>query len=355
MVTVPDDVVEPRIVTAPHVGDEYNGIRQKFRGTVAVTGAQYLEYYVHGLPTVSADLLHHPRLADCFRGSRTVERARRDYEIIGRQLNHRMTELNTSLAALANGRLIRTVFAAQDRAVLYFDVDEGQYIVGVSLGADAIESADLTLSRTATEIRAARGVGDPNYGGYHRGDGTFLPSPTRADGSPDTGSHPFVSLPRPSAPVFANPWASLIKRRWSPAGDSREEEFQAQAVSVLKPGDLQYMALVRGGTVSAADLMDHDDLNEFFVGLSREARREGLVKVAAKFLALSDLLDGLLRSVLNRRLTRTVLDVEKGALYFHRLSRDEFLMGVTLDQRRVSEADRRFQLLVRRLTASYGC
>ncbi len=387
MVTVPDDSLEPNIFTARHIGDEYNGIMREFRRAVAIAGAQHIEYYDRGLPTVAADLLAHPVLAENFRGARTVERARRDYETIGRQLNHRMTELNAALFGVAGGRLIRTVFAAPDRAVLYFDIDEGQYIVGVSLTADALDAADLTLSAAAARIRTARGLADPNYGGYHQGGYYQPPGAPSATGAVDArpredagedhagedhaggdhageveageveaggAAHIFASLPRPSVPVFANPWATLIHRRWSPLRDGREELFQAQAVNILQPADLQYIALVREGRVSAADVLDHSDLNEFFVGPGRTARRDAFERVGAEFLVLSDLLDGLLRSVLNRRLTRTVLDVEKGALYFHRISRDEVLLGVTVDQRRVADADRRFQLLVHRFTAARG-
>lgn len=348
--TVTDDVLEPHVVKAAHVGAEFNGILREFDAAVSVAGVQHVEYYDHGLPAVAVDVLHAASLVTEFRDSRTVERARRDYETIGRQLNHRMTEMNASLSGLASGRLIRTIFAADDRAVLYFDIDEGQYLVGVSLGADAIETADLTLSATATAIREARGASDPNYGGYRRNTGTG-PHPHEADAIPPTGPHAFASLPRPSSPVFASPWAAQIERRWSPMRDDREDEFQVEATKVLHPPDLHYVALVRGGTVTSADLLDHSDLDDFFVGPSRNSRREGYVKVGAEFLALSDLLDGLLRSVLNRRLTRTVLDVEKGALYIYRLSRDDFLLGVTLDQRQVAEADRRFQVLVRRMTS----
>ncbi|WP_055751913.1 hypothetical protein [Frankia sp. AvcI1] len=382
MVTVPDDSLEPHIFTARHIGDEYNGIRREFRRAVAIAGAQHIGYYDRGLPTVAADLLAHPVLTENFRGARTVERARRDYETIGRQLNHRMTELNAALFGVGGGRLIRTVFAAPDRAVLYFDVDEGQYIVGVSLTAQALEAADLALSAAAARIRTARGLADPNYGGYHQGGYYQPPAEPLATGAVDArlrdaagdaaggevggesggepgGSaggeaHVFASLPRPSVPVFASPWATLIHRRWSPLRDGREELFQAQAVNILQPADLQYIALVREGRVSAADVLDHSDLNEFFVGPGRTARRDAIEQVGAEFLVLSDLLDGLLRSVLNRRLTRTVLDVEKGALYFHRISRDEVLLGVTVDQRRVADADRRFQLLVHRFTAARG-
>ncbi|EIV93066.1 hypothetical protein [Frankia sp. QA3] len=366
MVTVPEDSLEHHVATALHVGDEYNGIIREFRRAVRITGVQHVEYYDHGLPTVAVDLLEDPVLAAVFRGSRTVARARSDYETIGRQLNHRMTELNASLTGLAGGRLIRTVFAADDRAVLYFDVDNGQYIVGVCLTGDALETADRSLSETAARIRQARGMTDPNYGGYRGSGDTYRPAPpagqasvdrpgeTRAADAGGDAVHVFASLPRPSAPVFASPWASLIHRRWSSARDRREELFQAQAVNILQPIDLQYIALVRDGRMSAADVLDHSDLNEFFVGLGRSARRDAFEKVGVEFLALSDLLDGLLRSVLNRRLSRTVLDVEKGALYFHRLSRDEVLLGVTLDQRRVAHADQRFQQLVRRFTAAGG-
>jgi hypothetical protein len=364
MVTVPDDSLAPNIFTARHIGDEYSGIMREFRGAVAIAGAQHIEYYDHGLPTVAVDLLAHPVLAENFRGARTVERTRRDYETIGRQLNHRMTELNAALFGVAGGRIIRTVFAAPDRAVLYFDIDEGQYIVGVSLTAQALAAADLALSEAAARIRSARGLADPNYGGYRQGGYYQSPPEPPAAGAVDArprgdageaageAAHVFASLPRPSAPVFANPWAALIHRRWSPLHDAREELFQAQAANILQPADLQYIALVREGRVSAADVLDHGDLNEFFVGPGRTARRDAFAQVGAEFLVLSDLLDGLLRSVLNRRLTRTVLDVEKGALYFHRISRDEVLLGVTVDQRRVADADRRFQLLVHRFTAA---
>ncbi|WP_261565983.1 hypothetical protein [Frankia gtarii] len=389
MVTVSQDSLEPHVMTAPHVGSEYDGIVREFRRAVRITGVQHVEYYEHGLPTVAVDLLEHPGLAAVFRGSRTVPRARADYEMIGRHLNHRMTELNASLAGMGGGNLIRTVFAADDRAVLYFDVDNGQYIVGVCLTGEALDDADRSLSRTAARIRRARGMTDPNYGGYlDSGDISHLadhPEPPagpsvedrpdearstdahahgRADAHADAhaaddaadseGVHVFASLPRPSGPVFANPWASVIHRRWSSAPDHREEFFQALAVNILQPIDLQYIGLVRAGRMSVADVLDHSDLNEFFVGLGRSARRDAFEKVGIEFLALSDLLDGHLRSVLNRRLSRTVLDVEKGALYFHRLGRDEVLLGVTLDQRRVADADQRFQQLVHRFIAADG-
>ncbi len=346
----PSESREAHVVLAPHIGPEYDRIIRKIRRTVDAAGAHHIEYYDRGLPAVAADVLGIPELAGNFAGSRTVERVRRDFETIGRQLSHRMAELNASLVEIAGGRLIRTVFAAPDRAVLYFDIDEGQYVVGIALTEAAVDKADRALSAMSARIRAERGLPDVNFGGFRAAE-----NGAGADTQPwddDEDDRTSASLPQPSKPLFASPFADLVHRAWSAQRDHREELFQAQALSVLQPADLHYIALVRGGRTSAADLLDHDSLNAFFVGAGRAARRDALQKVGTEFLALSDLLDGLLRSVLNRRLTRTVLDVEKGALFLHRISREEFLLGATLDQRQVARADQRFQLLVQRFGAS---
>ncbi|CAO5237919.1 hypothetical protein [Frankia sp. AgKG'84/4] len=352
----PSESRDAHVVLAPHIGPEYDRIIREIRRTVDAAGAHHIEYYDRGLPAVAADVLGIPELAGNVAGSRTVERVRRDFETIGRQLSHRMAELNASLLEIAGGRLIRTVFAAPDRAVLYFDIDEGQYVVGIALTEASVDNADRALSAMSARIRAERGLPDVNFGGFRAAEnGTGVDTRPWDEGSEDEDSEDertSASLPQPSKPLFASPFVDLVHRAWSAQRDHREELFQAQALSVLQPADLHFIALVRGGRTSAADLLDHDSLNAFFVGAGRAARRDALQKVGTEFLALNDLLDGLLRSVLNRRLTRTVLDVEKGALFLHRISREEFLLGATFDQRQVARADQRFQLLVQRFGAS---
>jgi hypothetical protein len=140
---------------------------------------------------------------------------------------------------------------------------------------------------------------------------------------------------------------SEILIRTQPEISNALEKALGSCVSVIDQEDLHFVAYF--GTEGCAfytDVLDDADLRHFFHETSPEERRISYLRLGRQLDWLGHRLDTHLRSLESGTVIRTVLDVERGALFHYWVDRGRYLIGVTLDQRKVDVADDKMAKLV---------
>ncbi|MHB9857830.1 hypothetical protein [Streptomyces sp. YIM S03343] len=267
-----------------------------------------------------------------------------DHERAGRQLYYILEELGPDFAALRTGALIRTVLRVPTGAVLYYMVEPGFHLYGATAAVKRLDELDARMAACVNGLRRPARYSPLNYGSWFNDEAWA--------GAPDTASVPPsgpLRLPEDSPPVDSPPVGSLPgaslpadrfvadNRPGSPAPPPGVEEALRSALGVQ---GLHYIAYHHSSTtVWGYDIFGHPGLGSFFHLQTPDQRR-------SRYGRLGQLLPGVvrrmnlsLRAILRGELIQVVLDVEQGAVYFHALPGGRFLMGVTLDQSRVPEAD----------------
>jgi hypothetical protein len=89
----------------------------------------------------------------------------------------------------------------------------------------------------------------------------------------------------------------------------------------------------------SVDQLDHPQLGPYFQEISVTERRLFYQNVCRQFPITVRKLGRMASSVTGSKVERVVLDVEQGAIYYYRISPGEYLVGVTIDQRQVAQAD----------------
>jgi hypothetical protein len=113
--------------------------------------------------------------------------------------------------------------------------------------------------------------------------------------------------------------------------------------------DLQYIAYyVDGNCIMSLDLLDHPELARFHEVVEPYQRREEYGRQGKALHSLLKRLNSELNPLNTGDLIRLVLDVERGAIYYHVVTTDtdRYLVGVTLNQYKVHVADAKMALLV---------
>ncbi|WP_326596634.1 hypothetical protein [Streptomyces sp. NBC_01803] len=259
------------------------------------------------------------------------------HERTGRQLYHLLTGLEPELAALRSGPLIRTVLRAPTGALFFYLIDTGAYLYGSTTRPDRIDAVDRQLADAVNEIRGLVRLGRLNYGAFL----TAGPSASRPP-TPAYGTAVPTSAPRPPAGVPAD---------GDPADHSGTVTLLRGSLGV---GRLHYVAYYRDNQLAATDdMLDDDRLAPFFAmpTSGRERRRAQYLNIGQLLPSVVRRLDSTLRAVAGGHLLRLVLDVEQGAISYHALPGKRYLIGVTLDQERVADADRVLTGLGRDLAA----
>jgi hypothetical protein len=104
--------------------------------------------------------------------------------------------------------------------------------------------------------------------------------------------------------------------------------------------DLHYVAFfVDERCHFSMDVFEDDHLSGMFAGVSEDQRRDQYVHQGLRLNRLVEAYNAEFRGIDVGILLRVVLDVERGALYYFYVDDRRFLVGVTLDQRQVHEAD----------------
>ncbi|MEV6582941.1 hypothetical protein AB0M92_32810 [Streptomyces sp. NPDC051582] len=247
-------------------------------------------------------------------------------------------DVGVLLQPLGTGELMRTVVANREGCLWGGRVKPGEYLVAVTDTADDAEAVDTSMNALVTRIRTeVHRLSDELPGG----------DPAARPGrlSPVDGARTALRVDFGTA---ATPEPAY------------EERLRALWLGHVNTVDLQYAAYYRDWTlVCAGDVFESDDLGPKFLSVSvrtrRTAYRELSRSLRGHLIRLADALSLVAPAQAGRAaVERLVLDVQEGAIYLVWTSSREFLVGVTLDQTQVANADAQLQRLagaVRALTA----
>ncbi|SNR24339.1 hypothetical protein [Actinomadura mexicana] len=240
---------------------------------------------------------------------------RKLYAQIGGRLGPTFAKIDSWTASLDSGRLIRLVLSCSAGGVYYISLRPAETQFGVAREGTAVETGDRQMAQISDRVRELYSLGPENLGGYS----TFVPA------LPD--------VPDPAPVLFE-----------APGADARLVELSRRQVTPL---DLHYVSGHRGGEhLFSTDVLADDSLGKFFRRVSVAEHRKRYEEILLLSRQLVRSLSYQLRPVLRGRLSRLVMDVEQGALYYRCLPDDTGLFGVTLEQKNVWDADRRLETII---------
>lgn len=243
----------------------------------------------------------------------------------GRHLVVCTEDLNRSLERFGTGELMRVVIGTAGGGMYCARIRAGQYLTGVTRSGETVDALDRTLNGVVRRIRTqVHSLPDENLGG-------------------DVDSSP-RALEAASALNFVT--------TTDPEGDGAEDMLGETWRRFVNPVDLQYAALYRRWSLlCAGDAFDDPGLYVRLLGVPSSTRRTMYRDLAVRLRADVTRLRHALRPVTEAPIERLVLDVQEGAVYIHWLGQDTgtFLLGVTVEQPRVAEAETRLRDLGRTL------
>ncbi|MFF1722635.1 hypothetical protein [Streptomyces sviceus] len=246
------------------------------------------------------------------------------HERAGRQLYYILEELEPDFTALRTGALIRTVLRVPTGTVLYYLVEPGFHLYGATTAMDRLTDLDARMAECVNGLRLPARYSPLNYGAL------FNDEPWVR------GTGPLSGPPSPSASLPVGPYVAENH----PATPALPPDVAAALRSALDVQGLHYIAYHQSPTTSwGYDIFDHPALADFFRVQTPDRRRSRYSRMGQLLPGVTRRMNLSLRAILQGELVQVVLDVEQGAVYYHALPDQCFLMGVTLDQSRVTEAD----------------
>lgn len=252
------------------------------------------------------------------------------HERTGRQLYYILEELEPDFTALRTGALIRTVLRVPTGAVLYYLVEPGFHLYGATAAMDRLDELDARMAECVNGLRLPARYSPLNYGSWFN-DEPWVSKPVAVPSAsaPDP-------LPSPQASLPAAPYVAENR----PAPRAPAPGIEDALRSALDVQGLHYIAYHQSPTTAwGYDIFDHPGLGDFFRVQTPDRRRSRYGRMGQLLPGVTQRMNLSLRAILQGELIQVVLDVEQGAVYFHALPGRRFLMGVTLDQSRVTEAD----------------
>lgn len=317
--------------TAAHVGEEFAGTIASLRSTLRETaGLGYLAHYSRGVFDFGIDRLGDSPSPKAVPPGRT----RRDQlRRLGRALSITVSSLDRILQEARTGGLIRIVLQTEQGAGFCNLVVPTEFVVGSVVDQEGpgepggplpqfahVRAADIAMAELATRLRRRISLGSADPGGWESvGVGPVLPT-TRSSGDP------FVTVPTEL--------------------DEQTGRLMVECKRAVRAADLQLVAYcTHGRLLFVADQLGDRSLDPFFTQISVGARRRFYLDFSSHLWELAGKLNRAVTGVLGDLLLRMVLDVEQGAIYYYRLSGDDYLVGVTIDQSRVSGTDDRMSRL----------
>lgn len=324
-------VVTPARHRAAHVTADSDDFIEMCADALDPHGLHHVAAYHRGVYNYSTDIL------DAVCGDADAHAGRDLYIRVGRQLNFLLGRMDRALRPAESGRLIRTVLRLGEASVFHYYVRPGEYLTGVSLGAEHDEPGDRAMSRLATRYAESLRQRGLNYGGFEEDVVESPPPPGRSSSTGPTELTEALHTDRSGA-VGPDP-----------------ESLLTECAGALSVEDLHYVAYLDPAGTLSADVLELAQLSPYFRNISREGRRERYQDIAQRLPFVIARLNHSLKAVLPGKLTRTVLDVDEGALYYSVVGDGPFLLGVTLNQDRVFHADQRMNVLageVRRILAA---
>ncbi|WP_424216434.1 hypothetical protein ACN20G_30315 (plasmid) [Streptomyces sp. BI20] len=250
-------------------------------------------------------------------------------------------DLGALLRPLGTGDLMRTVVAGDDGALWGGRVKPGEYLAAATDTPDGVDSLDNGMNDLVTALRT-RVHSLP--GEFPGGDPAAVPGTTVAD---DDIEDLRVDFGRALA-VDAG-YEEWLRSLWR---------------LYVNPTDLQYAGYYRDWTlVCVGDVFDAPDLAPRFLDVSVRNRRAGYRDLArglrGHLVRLADALHpttahGTGPAAGRPSVTRLVLDVQEGAVYVRWTTPRTFVLGVTLDQSQVANAEAGLHRLAEALAGPAG-
>jgi len=260
-----------------------------------------------------------------------------DHQQAGRQIYYLLEELQPDFAALRTGALIRTVVRVPSGAVLYYLVEPGFHLYGATSALHRLAELDARMADCANSLRMPTHYSPLNYGSWFN-DEPWATAPEPAAPGADTTEGDVSDESSGDGADQLLPTAGYVHSRRPEA--TAPPVAETTLVERLKVQGLHYVAYHESpGTAWACDIFDHPGLSRFFRARTPDQRRDRYRRMSRLLPGVTERMNLSLRAVLHGELAQLVLDVEQGAVYFHPLANGRFLIGVTLDQRRVTVAD----------------
>ncbi|WP_405990025.1 hypothetical protein [Streptomyces sp. NBC_00986] len=321
--------MDPARHSAAHVTADSQEFIDLCAEALARDGLHHVAAYHRGVYNYSVDVLDGLGTDGLLPGGLSTGSSRELYIRVGRQLNFLLGRMDRALRPVESGRLIRTVLRLGEASVFHYYVRPGEYLTGVSLGQGNDESGDRAMARLATQFALTLRQRGLNYGGFEE------------EGPKDP-------LRRSDLAVASGPTTEEEALHTDRSGilGPDQDEIRALCVAALSAEDLHYAAYFdpAAGFLSA-DVLELAVLAPYFRNISRQERRDRYQDIARRLPFVVARLNHSLQAVLPGRLTRTVFDVDEGALYYFAAGSGPFLLGVTLHQDRVFHADIRMNML----------
>ncbi|MER5755461.1 hypothetical protein [Streptomyces sp. NPDC002088] len=234
-------------------------------------------------------------------------------------------DLGAVLRPLGTGELMRTVVGNARGGLWGGRARPGEFLAAVTDLPDGVPAMDAAMNHLVTRIRTeVHSLPDELPGGD-----PHAKAHLRTGAGPEGPHVDFGTAAEPDA-VY-------------------EERLRSLWRTHVNTTDLHYAGYYRDWTlVCVGDVFDAHELGPRFIGVSvrtrRTAYRDLSRSLRGHLVRLTDALALVAPPVPGRApVDRLVLDVQEGAVYVHWTSPGAFVLGVTLDQRQVDNAERRLQ------------
>jgi hypothetical protein len=283
-------------------------------------GLTYIGQYTSGIFDFSVSL------PDVAAGGFDLKGRQRMLERAGRQLGFLTVSLDATCQPLDSGPIIRMVVQGNTGTLFNYLKVPGQSLFGVAFGdGDRAMHADVQMAAMAGEIAERMGVQTLDWGGFQR----------RCFGRENREN---AAATEPPDPIPAE--AAVAPHLW-PSGTGVVRDWRsALCRNALSPRHLHYAGIFRNGApLFFADILHDRALAHFFQRVTHEGRLRGYLEVARQVELHAERLSRMLDMLDSNSLVRLVIDVAQGAIYLLPIEAGEWVLGVTLNQSRVADAD----------------
>ncbi|MDG4785159.1 hypothetical protein O7626_04290 [Micromonospora sp. WMMD1102] len=332
----PPEPAGPFEYLAPRIGTGFHERRERCAVRVGGTGPlHHIAQCTDGQLDFSLDALGDDALKHVY-PELSLAQKRRTAHRTDEQVSLKATQLERRLLGARTGPLIRLVLQGARGALICDRLKSGTYLIGALLGLSGssgpepgpavspaapggavVDAGDRAMADLVREIRDLMNLTAEDPGGFD-----------------DTDPSPSVRVPDDLVAVFGERTGSRV----------------AVCRAALSPDDLHYLAYFRKGRFEfAVDVFDHPDLEELLAPTDVGRQRRFYYDFGGELGSRVAELSRVAFVAAGGPLHRVVFDVLEGALFYHRLGIAEFLLGVTLKQRKVSRADAEIHRLLDRL------
>lgn len=322
---------------APHLGEEYNERAVLCRATVERIPEILFLVHVH-MRQLSLAI---DRISD----GEEEDRRRSAYRRIARSVADEMRALDRGLQHFRTGPLMRLVLQGPAGAVFADSVLMDEFVmatIGPAGGGaehhlalpriEGVRRADRAVSQLVDQIRDLVGQPSQNLGGWQT-NSLIEPTSLPPDEEPVPHPHAAPNDFRRAAVVPPQDIRELLLR-----ADS--EHSLAHCRKAVLDGSLHYIAMFRGmEQLLEVDAFEGREVKQFLTRLAPQTRRELYREFGREAEIQVAELARHSGAATGSPLLRVVFDVEQGAIFYYRVGEDRHLIGVTLNQRAVSQGD----------------